>query len=56
MSAKDAPKKEMKRINCDFPLLTVQKMEVFRRDKGNLSMRAVIRMIINDFFKDKPLY
>jgi len=55
MDAKSTPKKEMKRLNVDFPLLTIQKLEVFRLQKG-LSMRAAIRMIVNDFVKDKPLY
>lgn len=45
----------MKRINCTFNLIVYQKLQVFAREKG-ITIRAAIRMIINDFLKDKPLY
>jgi hypothetical protein len=45
----------MKRINCTFALLIYQKLQVFARSKG-ITVRAAIRMIVNDFLKDKPLY
>ena len=45
----------MKEINCSFNLTIIQKLKVFARTKG-ITVRAAIRMIINDFLKDKPLY
>lgn len=51
MSEKDP----MKALNCSFNLRIIQKLEVFARAKG-ITVRAAIRMIVNDFLKDKPLY
>lgn len=45
----------MKGINCTFNLNIHQKLKVFARAKG-ITVRAAIRMIVNDFLKDKPLY
>lgn len=51
MDAKDS----MKPINCTFNLTIYQKLKVFARAKG-ITVRAAIRMIVNDYLKDKPLY
>jgi hypothetical protein len=45
----------MKEVNCSFNLTIIQKLQVFAKSKG-ITVRAAIRMIINDFLKDKPLY
>jgi hypothetical protein len=45
----------MKRINCTFNQTIVQKLKVFAYSKG-ITVRAAIRMIVNDFLKDKSLY
>lgn len=48
-------KESMKRFNVTLYDTIAQKLKVFARAKG-ITVRAAIRMIINDFLKDKPLY
>lgn len=36
--------------------MVFQKLAVYARDNGGLSIAAAIRQIITNFLKDKPLY
>lgn len=49
-------KDEWKTIKFDINKWTyTNRLEAFAKDNG-MSIRAAIRFIINQFFKDKPLY